>query len=620
MSSPGLWINSCQQQTCILALYRKPFNIELEDFLFFVVSGIMRIILTILRFSEVRLLMEHQAFMHTHAFILAGVQPLGEEFCFTTVTSSIYNRQTHPAWDGDLLCSIAVFTKGTGLLDLNGVSLALEQGSALQLRPGHHFSCRTPGQGEGWLIRFWICRLGEALPIAGGFPLLPYHQEIAAGFMAALYPVVQRLTRKTEDNDELGAMRKQAALLELLALLVESQERRHEPTSIAEAVEKAAAYAREHYTDSLTVEQLASIAGVGRWQFSEQFRALTGEKPLDYIHTLRMNRAKELLLLTDEPLREIALSVGFRDECYFSRRFSRMYGCSPKAYARTHTPPPIKKRDSKKRAPLAAASPSAPSRLVVCGSILGDVLSLGIKPLAAALAIMGKQVVYRHRLDGILDVEAADMAKTIAALHPDLILREAMDAGWVDSLPPAASIVSFRRTENPAVRLRAIAALLGQDRQAEDWISGHEKAAQAMWSSLRSRMRAGETATVVVLINGRLFAMSNQGLAATLYHPRGFRPSEGAQELTSAGLRFRHIAPDQLSAYDADRLFLLVSGNGRQDLDEAGSPWTENPLWRRLHAFRSGTIHLAPAKWNYDDSLTRQSLLPVLPQILASRL
>lgn len=34
----------------------------------------------------------------------------------------------------------------------------------------------------------------------------------------------------------------------------------------------------------------------------------------------------------------------------------------------------------------------------------------------------------------------------------------------------------------------------------------------------------------------------------------------------------------------------------------------------------SGNIHLAEAKWNYDDSLTRHRLLPVLPHILASRL
>ncbi|MEF3311962.1 hypothetical protein PV433_24035 [Paenibacillus sp. GYB004] len=55
-----------------------------------------------------------------------------------------------------------------------------------------------------------------------------------------------------------------------------------------------------------------------------------------------------------------------------------------------------------------------------------------------------------------------------------------------------------------------------------------------------------------------------------------------------------------MPVYDGDRLFLLVSG-------EASSKRKAHLLadiaaWRSLHAFRGGNIHLAEAKWNYDDS------------------
>jgi ABC-type Fe3+-hydroxamate transport system substrate-binding protein len=249
---------------------------------------------------------------------------------------------------------------------------------------------------------------------------------------------------------------------------------------------------------------------------------------------------------------------------------------------------------------------------------LGDVLMLGVKPLGAALTVMGRQVVYRDKLVGILDVGLVGEAETIAALRPDLILLEKTGAAAARLWSDAAPIVSFGRTEDASVRLRAIAALLGAERTAASWMARHEETANTMWASLRSRIGIGETATVLVQVGDHLFAMSNQGLAVSLYHPRGFRPSAGAAKLIGAGERFCRITDSELPSYDADRLFLLISGEGRS-LSEARL-LAESPAWQKLYAFRSGNIHLAEAKWNYDDSLTRHRLLPALPHILASRL
>lgn len=564
------------------------------------------------------------AFLHSHTFLLTGVRALGEHVHQPGVVHvtdrSVPADQAAPgAIDGECLCSIAIFTEGPGSVDLDGVSVPLRQGSAILLRPGGRFSVPTdPNRKCGWLIEFVICRVGEAAPVAGGFPLLPYHQEIAVRPLSGLCSLLERLAKTTGGSEEPLVLRRQAALLELLALLVESQQRSHRSADAAEAVEKTVGYVQEHFTESLTVEQLAGLAGVGRWQFSEQFRRLTGERPLDYINRLRMNRAKELLLLTDDPLREIAHNVGFRDECYFNRRFSRMFGCSPKAYAHSH-----KSAASERPHPPAGQvrlqpDPRAnPPRLIVCGGILGDVLLLGVKPLGAELTVMGKQVVYRDLLAGIFDVGINGEAEAIAALRPDLVLLEKTGAASL-LLADTAAIVSFGRTEAPSVRLRAIAALLGKERAADNWVARHEEAIRLMWSNLRSRIGTGEAATVLVQLGERLYVMGNQGLSATLYHPRGFRPSVGAEKIIASRERFREITADELSDYDGDRLFLLVSGD--ESSQREARRLVASPAWRRLRAFRSGNIHLAEAKWNYDDSLTRERLLPVLPHILASRL
>jgi YesN/AraC family two-component response regulator len=52
----------------------------------------------------------------------------------------------------------------------------------------------------------------------------------------------------------------------------------------------------------------------------------------DYLNRLRNQKAKELLLLTDENITEIAAEVGYEDVGYFSRVFREITGCSPRAY------------------------------------------------------------------------------------------------------------------------------------------------------------------------------------------------------------------------------------------------------------------------------------------------
>lgn len=78
----------------------------------------------------------------------------------------------------------------------------------------------------------------------------------------------------------------------------------------------------------LTVKQLAHMAQLSTWRFTPIFQELTGKKPLHYVTDLRINRAKELLLRRNEPLRSIAQEVGYTDEYYFSRRFRQITGMS----------------------------------------------------------------------------------------------------------------------------------------------------------------------------------------------------------------------------------------------------------------------------------------------------
>lgn len=88
------------------------------------------------------------------------------------------------------------------------------------------------------------------------------------------------------------------------------------------------------------VAALAREAGLTTPHFITQFGALFGETPLQCRTRARLERARELLLASDEPATQIGLALGFADLGSFSRLFTRHFGMPPRAYRRRGGPPP----------------------------------------------------------------------------------------------------------------------------------------------------------------------------------------------------------------------------------------------------------------------------------------
>ena len=107
--------------------------------------------------------------------------------------------------------------------------------------------------------------------------------------------------------------------------------------SHADRIAKAITRIKEDYATSLTVAELASIAGLSPSSFHEHFKALTATTPLQYQKELRLLKARHLLMNGTHSVSSAAFEVGYESSTQFSREYSRKFGYSPRKDLAKHT-------------------------------------------------------------------------------------------------------------------------------------------------------------------------------------------------------------------------------------------------------------------------------------------
>jgi len=86
-----------------------------------------------------------------------------------------------------------------------------------------------------------------------------------------------------------------------------------------------------HYTEKVTLEELAAVACMNKYSLLRLFTKTEGITPYRYLETIRIGKAKELLAQDLEPA-EVALMTGFSDQSHFSKFFKEVIGLTPGQY------------------------------------------------------------------------------------------------------------------------------------------------------------------------------------------------------------------------------------------------------------------------------------------------
>ena len=227
---------------------------------------------------------------------------------------------------------------GAGLIEQNNQRVELPEGFVLLLdcRTAQSY-CTAPGQPvweHDWvhLDGAGVRCLAEALLPDGR--LTP----VRIGTME-MQPLFEGLFREWQKETAPSQIEVGLLLHKMLAAMAQRLLAGDESLSNRVMIEQAAAYIRAHYAEQITLETLLAQTPVSKSWFLRLFRQYMGTTPYNFLLATRITHAKELLVLTDFPIGEVAHQTGFENESNFSTRFSSMVGQSPQQYRKSALKP-----------------------------------------------------------------------------------------------------------------------------------------------------------------------------------------------------------------------------------------------------------------------------------------
>lgn len=341
-----------------------------------------------------------------------------------------------------ILCLIL---QGKGLLALDNIVHEAQAGDLFIIKPGIIIDALAHSE----IVEFLMLSMDQVSVqrVRGHWKMtsssLPFdwqtgkmrirHEQQVAERMAKLYD-----SYRGERADHFVSIHSQ--LHELLQFL---SEHRLEANleKVDPALERSISYMQRFMSEGISMDHLAKIAGLTPSSYSRSFKKAKGMSPTDYLNRLRIEEAKKQLSVENCVLKEVAESVGYGNEYYFSRKFKQMLGIAPSIYMKKH------------RLRVATVSSAGFDE---------HLRSLGLHPV-------GLLDLNHHSKSDTAEQER-DLTNRLDLLRhakPDLIIGDVCCQPYYDQLKGIAPTVIVELTDDWKETYSRLAELTGREKQAQ---------------------------------------------------------------------------------------------------------------------------------------------------------
>ncbi|OAT86739.1 response regulator transcription factor [Desulfotomaculum copahuensis] len=106
----------------------------------------------------------------------------------------------------------------------------------------------------------------------------------------------------------------------------------HNATGDRAVIRRVQEYMRRHYSRGVTLEEAAGYVHLSPAYLSRLFKQKTGSSFVEHLTALRLEGAKELLIASDQTIDQIATTVGFKNNSYFTAVFKKREGVTPSEF------------------------------------------------------------------------------------------------------------------------------------------------------------------------------------------------------------------------------------------------------------------------------------------------
>ena len=201
---------------------------------------------------------------------------------------------------------------GTNRTDMTGLCLLLPQAKAETVAPGGE--SHDPVLGRSLVLATGASAMGRILT--------DYARRIAND--PALGPMLagELVTRVQYAIAE--PLEESRAAIEGLKAAKPSTRR-----ELYRRLERARGFLHEHDDRSVTLSEMASVAGLSQFHLARYFKSAFGSSPISYHRSLRLARAAEMLVRGGRSVAEVAEATGYSDQVALSHAFRRHYGAPP---------------------------------------------------------------------------------------------------------------------------------------------------------------------------------------------------------------------------------------------------------------------------------------------------
>ena len=206
-----------------------------------------------------------------------------------------------------------------------GGSHRVPRGSVSFIHPGESHSCGGNGPRPDistWKVLLFPADTMQAL--MGHLPFLKDFIQIDPALYQHFDQWFNCLWADCPHQDE--------ALLEAFETLRGFTPYQPRPTAVRWRLEKARSYLDDVTTTRPDSDEIAAVAGLGKFHFIRTFQETYGLTPQRYLLTRRVDRAKHLIRTSQKPLSTIALECGFSDQSHLTRSFRKIVGIPPSRY------------------------------------------------------------------------------------------------------------------------------------------------------------------------------------------------------------------------------------------------------------------------------------------------